>query len=252
MLDRTAVEALACPEDIAHLAFKTESLSDHDVALIGVQRTKNISAPSRKAYMDGDTAPLMQEVATRRDDILNGALLEIGCEYQTVKSYLKAEGIKPKSLVDIGCGHALPDLFFQRDFKPRFTLVDIEHTDDQYHGWADSGSGYASLAAAKALLHANGAAKTKVATLNPIKEPGKLSGLSADMVISFYSCGFHYPVDDYADLMVQTLENGGLVCLDLRKHYLRSRPAPLARVLDAGKVSQLYRYPRSFRVMVQG
>ena len=252
MLDRTAVEALATPQDVAHLAFKTDGLSDHDVALIGVQRTKNISALSRKAYMDGDAAPLMQEAATRRDDILNGALVEIACEYHPVKTYLDTQGIKPKSLIDIGCGHALPDLFFQRDFKPRFTLVDIEHTDDQYHGWADSGSGYASLAAAKALLHANGAAKTKVATLNPLKEPGKLPGLSADMVHSFYSCGFHYPVDDYADLMVQTLENGGVICLDLRKRYLRRRPEPLARVLDAGKVHQLFEDPRSFRVMVQG
>ncbi|EDM70544.1 hypothetical protein RAZWK3B_05347 [Roseobacter sp. AzwK-3b] len=251
MLDRIAIDEFLTDADITALGFKTRSLSDRAVALIGFQRTKTISPRSRKSYMAGDPAPLLQEVSERREAILTGALREAACEHQPVKAYLKDIGLRPKSMIDIGCGQAIPDLFFQRDYKPRFTLVDIEQTDDLYHNWAGQGSGYASLDCAKALLHDNGAAKSKVTAINPLKDPAAMEGLKADMLISFYSCGFHYPVDDYADLMVQTITDGGVVCLDLRKRYLRRRPEPLARVLDAGTMTELFEDPRSFRVVLR-
>jgi hypothetical protein len=252
MLDRIAIDQYASDKDITALGFKTGTLSDKAVALVGFQRTKTISPRSRRAYMAGDPAPLLQEVGERRDAILTGALREAACEYRPVKAHLDAIDFKPKSVIDIGCGQAIPDLFLHRDFKPRFTLVDIEQTDELYHNWASEGSGYASLPCAKALLHDNGAAKTKVTTINPRTDPAAMEGLKADMLISFYSCGFHYPIDDYADLMVQTIAEGGLVCLDLRKRYLRRRPEPLARVLDAGTMTELFEDPRSFRVVLQG
>jgi len=248
MLDRIAIDQYATDEDVTSLGFKTRTLSDNAVALIGFQRTKTISRRSRRAYMAGDPAPLLQEASERRDAILTGALREAACEYQPVKAHLDAIDFKPKSVIDIGCGQAIPDLFFHRDFKPRFTLVDIEQTHARDHSGA---SGYASLACAKALLHDNGAAKTKVTAINPRTDPAAMEGLKADMLISFYSCGFHYPVDDYTDLMVQTITEGGLVCLDLRKRYLRRRPEPLARVLDAGTMTELFEDPRSFRVVVR-
>ncbi|SHL38629.1 hypothetical protein SAMN05443432_101330 [Roseovarius litoreus] len=251
MLDRITVDEYLTEADITALGFKTRSLSDRAVALIGFQRTKTISPRSRKTYMAGDPAPLLQEVGERRDAILTGALREAACEYQPVKAHLDAIDFKPKSVIDIGCGQAIPDLFFQRDYKPRFTLVDIEQTDELYHNWAGAGSGYASLPCAKELLHDNGAAKTKVTTINPLKDPAAMEGLKADMLISFYSCGFHYPVDAYADLMIDTITDGGVVCLDLRKRYLRRRPEPLARVLDAGTMTELFEDPRSFRVVLR-
>lgn len=251
MLDRIAIDQYASDDDIPSLGFKTGGLSDKAVALIGFQRTKTISPRSRKAYMAGDPAPLLHEVSERRDAILTGALREAACEYQPLKAHLEDIDFKPKSVIDIGCGQAIPDLFLHRDFKPRFTLVDIEQTDDLYHNWAGQGSGYASLACAKALLHDNGAAKTKVTAINPVKDPAAMEGLKADMLISFYSCGFHYPIDDYADLMLRTITGGGLVCLDLRKRYLRRRPDPLARLLDASTMTELYEDARSFRVVLR-
>lgn len=251
MLDRITVDEYLTDADIAGLGFKTGSLSDTAVALIGFQRTKTISPRSRKSYMAGDPAPLLHEVSERRDAILTGALREAACEHQPVKAHLKDIGLRPKSMIDIGCGQAIPDLFFQRDYKPRFTLVDIEQTDELYHNWASQGSGYASLDCAKTLLHDNGATKSKVTAINPRKAPEALDGLRADMLISFYSCGFHYPVDDYADLMVRTITDGGVVCLDLRKRYLRRRPEPLARVLDAGTMTELFEDARSFRVALR-
>lgn len=252
MLDRLTVDTLATLDDIAAMKFSDAMVSDESIALLGFQRTRQISAHSRKSWMAGDPAPLRQEARERRHAIFNGALLEMYCEHLPLRQFLDSSGAFPKSVIDIGCGQALPDLFIHRDCQPRFTLVDIEQTDAQYHAWAAEGSGYASLADAKAMLHDNGVAETGADTINPLKDPGAMQGLRADMVTSYYSCGFHYFVDDYADLMVETLENGGRVCLDLRKRYMRRRPEPLARVLDAGEMHELFEDPRSKRILLTG
>ena len=252
MHERRKVDTPATVSDAGAMGFSGAALSDDAMALLGFQRTKQISRTSRISWEAGDPMPLRQEARDRREEIFFGALVEVGREYQPLRDYLSNTAFDPKSVIDIGCGQAVPDLFLQRDFKPQFTLVDIERTAEQYHSFAASGAGYASLSSAKALLHANGAAATDVTTINPAREPAALNGLKADMVVSFYSCGFHYPVDEYADLMVQTLEAGGVVCLDLRRHYLRRRPGPLDRVLSACKIDVLYDDTRSHRVAVRG
>ena len=252
MLDRTAIDALATHDDISAMGFSNVNLTDEAIALLGFQRTKTIGIASRKAWMAGDRGPLLSEARKRRDEIFESALLEAYCEYLPVKQYLDKTECKPKSVIDIGCGQAIPALFLQRDFKPRFTLVDIEQTDDQYHAWADSGSGYASLADAKALLHDNGAARTKVKTINPRQKPDMLIGAKADLLTSFYSCGFHYPVDEYSDLMTQVVKDGGLVLLDLRKRYFKRRPDALNDILKVGEMTVIFEDIRSKRVVISG
>ncbi|WP_420557155.1 hypothetical protein [Roseovarius sp.] len=250
MLTRETLDAHAAQDTPP--AFTSAPMSDEAIALLGYQRTKQISPRSRKSWEAGNPVPLRQEARERRDTIFAGALAEMWVEYLPLRSHLRDNGIAPASVIDIGCGQALPDLFLHHDFKPRFTLVDIERTDEQYHNWAGSGAGYASLDEATALLHGNGVAKTKVKPINPLKTPEAMAGLKADMLISFYSCGFHYPVDDYADLMRAVLEAGGTVCLDLRKRYLRRMPDTLARLLEAGRRTDLFEDPRSFRVVLTG
>ncbi|WP_170599341.1 hypothetical protein [Ruegeria arenilitoris] len=252
MLDRQTLETLASERDVDALGISNDILPDSVIALLGFQRTKQISKQAREAWMAGNRAPLVAEVVERRSAIFNGALLEIFREHIPLRRYLAEREIRPKSIVDIGCGQALPTLFLLRDHSPKLTLVDIEHTDEQYHSWARSGSGYSSLAHARDLLVHNGADPREVETLNPQKNPNDMAQVSGDLVTSFYSCGFHYPVDDYIDLMVQTISGGGSVCLDLRKRYLRRRPAPLDRLLSAGRMVTLYEDPRSYRVVVTG
>ena len=51
---------------------------------------------------------------------------------------------------------------------------------------------------------------------------------------------------------IAVLEAGGTVCLDLRKRYLRRMPDTLARLLEAGRRTDLFEDPRSFRVVLTG
>lgn len=252
MLDGDHLEDLAAAADVAAMEIDTSALSDHHVALVGYQRTKQINRPAREAWEAGDTGPVEALVAENREGILAGALLEIYREYLPLRDQLAEIGMKPDHVIDIGCGQALGDVFLDRDYAPRFTLIDIEETDAQYHGWASSGAGYASLDAAKAYLAKNGVAKKRIATLNPLKKPKALERLAGDLVISTYSCGFHYPVDDYADLMHATLAAGGAVCLDLRNKYRRRNSPALEALLEAGEVYTLYTQARSARVLIAG
>ncbi|WP_170358479.1 hypothetical protein [Ruegeria arenilitoris] len=169
MLDRQTLETLASERDVDALGISNDILPDSVIALLGFQRTKQISKQAREAWMAGNRAPLVAEVVERRGAIFNGALLEIFREHIPLRRYLAEREIRPKSIVDIGCGQALPTLFLLRDHSPKLTLVDIEHTDEQYHSWARSGSGYSSLAHARDLLVHNGADPREVETLNPQK-----------------------------------------------------------------------------------
>ena len=80
MLDRAAILDLPVAE-LSALRLTTDCLSDHDVALIGFQRTKRISKAARKAWEAGDPAPMLAEVKARRGEIDSRwaeAILDLG------------------------------------------------------------------------------------------------------------------------------------------------------------------------------
>ncbi len=245
--DRAEVDLLASLEDLAQLSLNYGSISDEDCMLLGYQRTKQISRRSRLQWEQGNQSVLADEVKTRKQSIIEGAFLEIYQEYIPFKQALGSKDIT--QVCDIGCGQGINDVFLARDFQPKFTLVDIEESPDMYHNWADSGSGYASLDAATSLLTANGVTTTDVVAINPTKDTIPVPANGFDLLTSFYSCGFHYPIDDYLDLMSKTIENGGYVCLDIRKRYLRKNTAALSQIIEMSDVTEIYDEGKAARML---
>jgi hypothetical protein len=84
--------------------------------------------------------------------------------------------------------------------------------------------------------------------VNPARDPAAIPKLSGDLVTSFFSCGFHYPVADYADLMAATVRSGGTVILDLRGRYLAQPDPGLKHLLDISTVTTLLDMPKSKRL----
>lgn len=244
---RPDIDQLAEMSDLDPLNLKFASIDDVAGALLGFQRTKLISRRSRIAWENGNTLPMTQEVKENRSDIVRGTFLEIYREYLPLRQALEAYSIK--SVCDIGCGQGINDVFLHRDFKPDFTLVDIEETESQYHLWSEAGSGYASLDAAKRLLEENGVAGGCISTINPRKAEWAQTGHEFSLVTSLYSCGFHYPVDEYLELFVDTIEAGGLVCLDVRKGYFDKRDAAAMQLLDVSDQTVVYRDRKSVRYL---
>ena len=236
--------------NLIHLAPKLDfsAFSDRAVMLIGVQRTKQISRQSLTAWMNGDASPLATEVGERREEILEGALAEIFEEYEPFRDFLRKENLLPSRVVDIGCGQGIADALLAQDFGCSFVLVDIEETDNQYHGWSEEGAGYASLRESGAFLVANGVNPDRIRLLNPRRAPGAIGEIAADMVTSWISCGFHYPVDEYLDLFTSTIAAGGTVVLDLRSHYSRSASAGLQTLRSIAEMIEISQGKKSVRI----
>ena len=243
--DRAAVDQLARPADISKLKLSYASIDDAGCALLGYQRTKQISRKSRKGWEAGDASFLTAEVAERKAEIIEGAFLEIYQEYLPLRAAL--DGAKLSKVCDVGCGQGINDVFLYQDFKPAFTLVDIEMTDEQYHLWAAEGSGYASLDSAKALLAENGAKRVKA--INPTKTKWKQTGHKFGLVTSLYSCGFHYPLDAYEDLFLDTLSSGGAVCVDLRRSKINRSSPTLDKMKSEAVMTPVYEDAKSFRML---
>ncbi len=246
-LKRPDIDQIATMSDLDQLDLAYGSVSDAAAALLSYQRTKQISTSAQTAWEQGDKRPILREVKARKNEIIRGAMLEIYQEYLPLRDVLKSRKIE--TVCDIGCGQGINDVFLHRDFQPAFTLVDIEQTDAQYHFWSDTGSGYASLAAAEGLLLENGVAPERLRTINPRKTDWPQKGHGFDLVTSFYSCGFHYPVDEYMGLFLDTLETGGAVCVDLRKSYLAETTGGIADLQAAAETTTVYKDRKSLRLM---
>ena len=112
--------------------------------------------------------------------------------------------MRPSSLVSIGPGNL------------EITLIDIEQTDAHHHGYARSGSGYASLYASKKFMTDNGVAPEKIAVCNPTRDA--LPSEKFDLLISILSMGFHYPCDDYIHWIIANCSPGGALIIDARRN----------------------------------
>lgn len=223
-------------------------ISHRGIMLMAYQRTDNISRQSLRSWEAGDPSHLDEEVRNRREEIFSQVVAAIGDEHLPVRNYLKAHGLTPHHVIDIGCGTGISNALLKQDHDLRATLIDIEETPAQYHKWNADGAGYASLADAKAFLCANGFKTSEVTTINPRKAAATLACVEGDLVTSFISCGFHYPVNDYVDLMLKTMKTGGTVILDIRHRYLRSPDEGLKALLGGSDVTTLAKTPKYRRM----
>lgn len=190
-----------------------------DAADVALQRTNHlvtlpgIGPPSYRAWRNGVKQLLYVESILRKQSILSAAVEDARREGEAIFSYLGDREIR--RAVDIGCGHALIDLFLYTKYRCDIHLVDIETSEAHHHEWQSSGAGYASLTSAKRFLVANGVPAAAVQTTNPTVTT--LEDEDCQLILSLLSAGFHYPVADYAVFAYRSLTPGGVFIFDARK-----------------------------------
>ena len=194
------------------------TLTVDDVAKIALQRTAHLKRypflgrPSYKAWTKGDWGPIRREANKQRKKILHGAMQDIEAEFAVFENFI---GDRPVlKMMDIGCGHALTSVLFWRRYNCDIHLVDIEQSNSTHHDYHDSGSGYASLAAAKEFLVSNGVPENRIAITNPMNET--LESVELDLILSTFSAGFHYPISTYTKFALKSLKPGGMLIFDAR------------------------------------
>lgn len=198
-----------------------------------------------RAWEGGDMAPMEAEIDRLGEAIARRAAGVIHAEYRKIAPFLRE--LAPKRVADIGCGYGLFDLFLARDLQADVVLIDLESTEGRHFGFKPEGAAYSSLARAKQLLLANGVLAAKITTLNP----GTASAESiepVDLVVSFLSCGFHYPVDLYLPFLDKALASGGAAIFDLREQTATEQAKALAQF---GSLTNLEGPSKARRVLLR-
>lgn len=201
----------------------TSALSKQDVLNLILQRSEIIRDQANpntyiKAWTRGEAGPLLQLIdEIGQDELIRRAAAFILLEYEALQPTLAAQ--PPSAVTDIGCGYAIFDLFLAQDFDCDLTLIDLEENDERHFGFEQTGAAYSNLDVAKAFLRANGIAAKRIKTVNP--EQQSVAGIKdQDLVVSFISCGFHYPWSTYETFFRDAVKPGGRIILDLRQRTL--------------------------------
>lgn len=241
------IEAEAADDRIA--ALHLSCLDRDDLVNLILQRSEVMfdrpkSGRVIKAWQEGDDAPIQAVVDEMGDTIARRAAGVIHAEYKLIKSLL--QDLNPKRIADIGCGYGFFDLFAAQDMGCKLLLIDLEENTHRHFGFNTEGAAYSSLSRAKGLLKANGVKADRIETLNPMTKPAE-TAKSVDLVVSFLSCGFHYPVDMYLPFLDKVLRPGGAAIFDLRRSTAKVQAEKLEKF---GTLTDLDSPPKTRRVML--
>lgn len=137
---------------------------------------------------------------------------------------LISKHIKPKRILDIGCGFAYESELFQKQFGSQLTFIEGEPKNTpRQTGWGDANSFdyYHDMQTLEKEWHSRG-----------IEYDLEVTG-KYDLVTSYLSLGHHYPVEVYLDMIKKHIASDGVLVLDLRK----GKPHPVTglELLDTGK-----------------
>lgn len=242
------IQSVESDTRISRLDFSMFSKSD--LVNMILQRSEilfDINRPGRliRQWASGENNAFDQVIEEKGDVI---ALRTIAIQYY---DYLKMQPIfaesPPKSVADIGCGYGFYDLFIAQDFQSDLLLIDIEESENRGHGFREDGAAYTSLAKAEEFLVANGVSKERITLLNPNKEDLQQCQ-PVDLIQSYLSCGFHYPVETYLDFFQTKLHPKGRIVLDLRLNKANAQTDILAKI---GETQHLIGHGAAHRVLVQ-
>lgn len=138
-------------------------------------------------------------------------------DFNMIEKYLQPNVI---NTLDIGCGLGLINLALH-DKYPHSHFHLLDKTEDlnkqKISGFNEKYTFYNSLRATQEILHKNGIDISQIHTYEAEQENIEiLKNKKFDIILSLLSCGWHYSVEEYKDLILSSLNDDGLVILDIR------------------------------------
>lgn len=130
----------------------------------------------------------------------------------------------PKRILDIGCGLAWESRLFNAKYNTEIWLLDgdvaaNEHKDPdranhgKWHSDPKSLLFYHSMDFLDQQLKQSGVDNYHLVDVNRINIP---EDVKFDVITSWLSCGFHYPVSTYRDLILKHSHANTVIAMDLR------------------------------------
>lgn len=119
-------------------------------------------------------------------------------EYETIKNFLPSNA---SNILDIGCGLAILDIFLaQRYKKSNFFLIDKNKVDLKIkYGFSKNYESYNNLNETKKILLSNNILGEQIFLKNAEEKID--INKKMDLVLSIKSMAFHYPLENYLDLL---------------------------------------------------
>ena len=135
-------------------------------------------------------------------------------DFNMIEEYLPTRCNKS---LDIGCGLGLINILLYDRYKSTelYLLDKTELNVDQISGIHEKYKFYNSMQAAKETIISNGVPEDKL-KLYETTDCKDLFNIKFDVIFSLLSCGWHYPIGTYIDLINDTLSDDGILVLDLR------------------------------------
>jgi len=130
-------------------------------------------------------------------------------EYETIKNFIRNK----KKFLEVGCGLGRMSIYCnsQLDYKAEFILADSNGNPNKFkrYGWKPKDGYYNNLKLTEKFAKLNGLNNYKIFDMNK-EDLLTLSGI--DVVMSFFSVGFHYPIEDYMGKLL-TITNDNCVMI---------------------------------------
>jgi hypothetical protein len=143
--------------------------------------------------------------------------LEKKQNFESIDRYLTSP---PNHILDIGCGLAWESRLFQQKYNSHLWLLDGDPADNKKSqtevGWNPDPTTFAfynSFNFLNTKLKELGTKNYKLIDVNNIVLP---DDLKFNLITSFKSCGFHYPVTTYKDLILKHSLPDTKIIVDLR------------------------------------
>jgi SAM-dependent methyltransferase len=140
-------------------------------------------------------------------------------DYDMIREYLPKDA---SNILDIGCGLGLINIPLYNHYNTAVNLHLLDKTNSissnqSVRGFNKEYVFYNSMDATRDILTSNGVLNENVHTYEVSKESiEQLYKIKYDLIISLLSCGWHYSIETYMDLIKNTLSPNGVLVLDIR------------------------------------
>jgi SAM-dependent methyltransferase len=137
----------------------------------------------------------------------------------------------PKKILDIGCGLAWESRLLNQYYNSELWLVDGDINDNDskdkgasltnYHTTANDFLFYHPLSMLDTELKKLGTTNYHLINCNVLNIP---DDIKFDLITSYLSCGFHYPVSTYKELFLKHSNENTKIIVDIRTELKSKKP----------------------------
>lgn len=155
-----------------------------------------------------------------------------GISFNLIDSFLTEA---PRNILDIGCGMAFESEIFQSKYNSNLYLLDgdfessINATRDRKFGTADSMAFYTKIDSLKSSFDKRNL-KYNFVDANNIQLP---SDLKFDLVYSNVSCGYHYPLSTYLELLKMHTTEDSILIFDINSSRINEQITNIFTVVES-------------------